>query len=62
MESIAQVLDMTPRVLQARFGFAVDGGGCFVEHQHIRLDDQRSRECEQLPFALGERRTALGDW
>ena len=31
--------------------FQVDGGGGFVEHQHLGLSQERARQANQLPLA-----------
>ncbi len=46
-------------VLNQQFGFGVDAGGRFVEHQNLRVGRQHARECEQLPLTLRQVLAAL---
>ena len=45
--------------LDELFGFRVDGGGGFVEHQDFRVRRQHPGEGQQLPLPLGEVLAAL---
>ena len=52
---------LADRALYPLLGLGVDGGGRLVEHEYLRVGDQRARERDQLLLADREPVAALAD-
>ena len=53
--------DAFQRILDQRFGFAVQAAGGFIQHQNARVLQDDSRQCDALFFAAAQAVAAFAD-